>query len=270
MSQINPNPEQTGRRRRPPQRVEVVSVARLTPRLVSVSMRGPLEGFDDLAPTSHIKVFLPQPGQSEPDLPVFGEGGAEWPDGSSRPVVRSYTPRRYDPATQTLDVEFFIHGKGPASVWAARARPGDRLAIAGPGGRFSFDPPTERWWIAGDESALPAVGTLLDALPETAHAQVHLEVAGADDEMDLDSPADIEVVWHHRAVDGWGGELDYAARRANLDRGTRVWVAGEARAVRAIRRYLMTERGLPAALLVTRGYWRLGEADHPDHDYGED
>jgi hypothetical protein len=27
---------------------------------------------------------------------------------------------------------------------------------------------------------------------------------------------------------------------------------------------------IAASHLVTRGYWRSGEANHPDHDYGED
>jgi NADPH-dependent ferric siderophore reductase len=47
-------------------------------------------------------------------------------------------------------------------------------------------------------------------------------------------------------------------------------VACEAAAMRGIRRYLIAERHLPAASLVTRGYWRAGEQNHPDHDYGED
>ena len=40
--------------------------------------------------------------------------------------------------------------------------------------------------------------------------------------------------------------------------------------MRDIRRYFLAERHLPAASLVTRGYWRTGEQNHPDHDYGED
>lgn len=270
MSQVSADPSSGRRRRHPPKRVEVVSVTRVAPRLVSVSVRGPFEGFDDLAPTSHIKVFLPAPGQAELALPELGENGLVWPEGSARPFVRTYTPRRYDPATRTLDVEFVLHGEGPASTWAERARPGDRLAIAGPGGRFSLDRDVTRWWIAGDESALPAVGTLLDALPAGAEADVHLEVGGAEDEIGFDSAASVQVRWHHRRPGEWGQELAAAARQADLDGGTRVWVATEAGAVRAIRRHLLAERGLPASAVVTRGYWRLGEADHPDHDYGED
>ena len=36
------------------------------------------------------------------------------------------------------------------------------------------------------------------------------------------------------------------------------------------RRYFTRERGIPLGQLVTRGYWRAGEQNHPDHDYGDD
>jgi NADPH-dependent ferric siderophore reductase len=134
-----------------------------------------------------------------------------------------------------------------------------------------MDPAAERWWIAGDESAIPAVGTLLEALPDSAAAEVHLEVAGPDDEIELASPAKTTVSWHHRRTpDAWGAELDEAARGAAIAEGTRVWVACEAAAMRGIRGYLIGERRLPASSLVTRGYWRLGAVNHPDHDYGDD
>jgi NADPH-dependent ferric siderophore reductase len=50
----------------------------------------------------------------------------------------------------------------------------------------------------------------------------------------------------------------------------RVYVACEAGAMRRIRRHLLTERNLSRDHVVTRGYWRLGETDHPDGDYGQD
>ena len=109
-------------------------------------------------------------------MPIMTPEGRVWPEDQPRPIVRTYTPRAYDAETNTLEVQFLLHGEGPASEWAQRATPGDRLAIGGPGGRFSLDPSVERWWIAGDESALPAIGTLLDSLPASAAAEVHLEV----------------------------------------------------------------------------------------------
>ncbi|MEV6350040.1 siderophore-interacting protein [Actinoplanes sp. NPDC051851] len=261
-----------GRRRPPPQTVEVVRVERVTPRLVSVHLGGgDLSRFRDAAPTAHIKLFLPAPGQDAPVLPtVTPEGGRVWPEGAARPTVRTYTPRAYDPATGTLEVQFVLHGEGPASAWAERAVPGATLALGGPGGRFGADLDAPRWWIAGDESALPAVATLLDALPWAASARVHLEVDGPDDEIPLSSRADLTVSWHHRrSPDAFGEELYDAAASATITGGTQAWVACEASAMRRIRRRLL-DGGVPRESLVTRGYWRLGVADHPDHDHGED
>lgn len=246
-------------------------MSRIAPRLVSVWVRGDaLEGFTIDAPTGHIKVFLPLPGQTAPLLPEFLPEGEVVPD-DARPVVRTYTPRRFDSQSRTLEVQFVLHGVGPASEWAERVSVGDKLAVAGPGGRFSMEPAADHWWIAGDESAIPAVGTLLEALPDSASAEVHLEVTDADDEIELPGPAKTAIIWHHRRIpNAWGAELDEAARGADIPDGARVWVACEAAAMRGIRKHFLAERRLPASSLVTRGYWRLGEANHPDHDYGDD
>jgi NADPH-dependent ferric siderophore reductase len=248
-----------------------VSVSRIAPRLVSVWVTGEsLEGFQIPAPTSHVKVLLPLPGQDAPLLPEYLPEGQVVPE-DARPVVRTYTPRRFDAASRALEIQFVLHGVGPASEWAERVSVGDKLAVAGPGGRFTMDPAAEHWWIAGDESAIPAIATLLEALPAAATADVHVEVTDADDEIELSSPAKTAITWHHRRTPGaWGAELDAAARAADLADGTRIWVACEAAAMRGIRRYFTGERNLPASSLVTRGYWRLGTANHPDHDYGED
>jgi NADPH-dependent ferric siderophore reductase len=186
--------------------------------------------------------------------------------------MRTYTPRRYDPESNTLEVWFVLHGEGPAATWAAAAGPGDRAAIGGPGGRFAIDPVAAQWWIGGDESALPAIATLIEGLPETATATVHLEVAGAEAQVALPEHPGIKVTWHHRASagTGWGEELVAAVRESDLSPGTHVWVGCEAAAVRRIRGHLLNVRRLPRDHVTTRGYWRIGEANHPDHDYGED
>jgi NADPH-dependent ferric siderophore reductase len=260
------------RRRKPPRPVEVVSVSTMTPRLVSVLVRGEaLDGFRIDAPTSHVKVFLPADGQDAPVLPEQTPDGPAQPEGAQPPVVRTYTPVRFDEASKTLELQFVLHGVGPASEWAERAAPGNKLAIAGPGGRFTLDETAANWWLAADESAIPAVATLLAALPATAAADVHIEVADAADEIVFDSPAKTTVTWHHRRSPGaFGVELDEAARAAEIPAGARIWVACEASAMRGIRRHFTRERGLPPSAMVTRGYWRLGEANHPDHDYGDD
>ena len=244
----------------------------VSPRLISVLVTGDeLDGFAGAAPTSHLKVFLPADGEDAPNLPAPGPDGTPVPPDGPAPVVRTYTPRRYDQAAHTLEIQFLLHGTGPASDWAQRAKPGDKLAVAGPGGRFSLEPAADHWWLAADESAIPAVGTLLEALPETTAVDVHIEVDGPDDEVEFTAPAKTTISWHHRRrPDAFGVELLAVAHGASIPEGSRVWVACEAAAMRDIRRYLLTSRLLPSASLVTRGYWRAGEQNHPDHDYGED
>lgn len=228
-----------------------------------------LEGFGVEMPTQHIKVAFPFPGELEPRIPQPGPDGSPPPPDQPRPVIRTYTPRYYDPEARELTVDFVIHGEGPASEWAERARPGDRLAVAGPGGRFQLGLDPARYVVAGDESALPAIGTLLEALPPSAEANVFVEVVDEADHLDLAAPG--QLTWLHRGSGDTGGRLlEQALRDADLGREDRVWVACEAVVVRDIRRHLLVERGLDRGAILTRGYWRKGEANHPDHDYGED
>ena len=80
--------------------------------------------------------------------------------------------------------------------------------VAGPGGRFSLEPAADHWWLAADESAIPAVGTLLEALPETTTVDVHIEVDGPDDEIDFGGRAKAGITWHHRREPAaFGAEL---------------------------------------------------------------
>ena len=123
------------------------------------------------------------------------------------------------------------------------------------------------WVIGGDESAIPAIGTLLDALPDRATADVFIEAEDRDATMDTDDP----INWLRRSGSSAPGSLlEAALTTTDIPAGARVWVACEATAVRRIRRQLLEAGSVSPERLVTRGYWRAGEANHPDHDYGED
>ena len=238
--------------------VEVVDVQRLTPHMVSVSFTGEFDEFAINAPTQHVKIAFPSEGSHVVSVPTDG----------SRPLLRTYTPRRFDSAAQTLEVQFVIHGEGPASAWADRAVSGDRLALAGPGGRMPLALSSGPWVIAGDESAIPAIGTLLEALPDEVEPEVFIETRGSAIPV---TATDRAITWVSRSAgEGPGVLLERALSQVEVAPGTRVWVACEATAVRRIRHSLLESGTVAPALLVTRGYWRSGEANHPDHDYGED
>lgn len=259
-------------RRPPPRQVEVVATRRLTENLLAITFGGePLATFAEPVPTGHIKLFLPEADGALRVGVAGADGMVEWPDG--RPTMRTYTPRRFDADARTLEVWFVLHGDGPAAQWAAQAKVGDRAAIGGPGGRFAVDPLASTWWIGGDESALPAIAMLIEALPATASARLHLEAGSPRDVIDLPYHPGVDLTWHFRseAAAGQPGDLLVRAlREDDIAPTTTLWAGCEAAAVRRIRSHALGARALPAARVTTRGYWRLGASNHPDHDFGED
>ena len=127
--------------------------------------------------------------------------------------------------------------------------------------------------LIGDESALPAIETILESLPETARASVIAEVADVQEERPLGGKASGEIVWLHRRADNAanGSAIEAALRRIVPPApDTRVYVACEATAMRRIRQLLIGELGLPRSQVVGRGYWKQGAVNHPDSDYGDE
>ena len=255
------NPDNRPRRQR--YAATVQRVQRLTPRMLRVVFAGPaLAGFNWNGPAAHIKLIL----------------GTDSPE--QRAPSRTYTPRHFDAATHELTVDFVLHGAGPASNWAAQAQVGQPMLIAGPGRSYALDAQAQWLLVAGDESAIPAVATILEALPDGVRTEVLLEVNDAADEFAIAAQRpNVGIRWLHRAqpIIGHGGtaragvELLEAIRAFQQPAGSgRVYVACEADAMRRIRQHLLLERALPREWLTTRGYWKQGATDYPDRDYGED
>lgn len=245
-------------------RIQVIKVNRLTPHMVRVSFTGDdLAAFGWNGPAAHIKLIFPEDGQTEPTPPQ--------PDGPRPNTIRTYTPRRFDPAVPELDVDFVLHADGPASNWASQAQVGQVLIVAGPGPNYQIDPAADWFLLAGDDTALPAISSILEVLPATAKVYLLLEVADAQEEQDLQSAAQLDVTWLHRGSTQPDAVLEQALRDFQLPAGNgRVYVGSESGAMRRIRQHLLRERGLEASQIVTRGYWKLGDTNYTDHDYGTD
>lgn len=268
--------EQPARRRRPMptfHRATVAEASQLTPRMRRITLAGDdLAGYPNDGPGTHFKLVLPSPGQTGVPLPVPGPDGLEWPDG--RPAMRTYTPRHVDTAGRRLVVDFALHPHGgPATTWAASAGPGDNVVVTGGRGAYRIDPEAGFTVLAADETALPAVATILEDAPAGARVLLFAEVADAGEHLPFDTAADLSTTWLHRGDAGTGaGERAAAAVRdaAFPDGPGRFWVGLEAGAMRTVRRHLIGERGVPKDSVYTRAYWKYGTANHPDHDRGDE
>ncbi|MEQ3554090.1 siderophore-interacting protein [Pseudonocardia nematodicida] len=246
-----------------PRLLRVARTERVTPAMIRVTLTGEeLSGFPGHGPDRRIKMFFPVEGQERPAVPRASTGGPVWPAGEARPAIRTYTVRRFDPDVSEhgeLDVDFVVHaGHGPAAAWAETARPGAWVGVSEPGGRWEPDPAAEHHLVIGDESALPAVATVLETLA-SAHPAVPvravLEVADAGEEQDLPGRATVE--WVHRGSAPAGERLVTAVRAARLPDGRgQAWLSGESAAVRELRTHLLSERGFDRRAVYATGYWR--------------
>jgi NADPH-dependent ferric siderophore reductase len=242
----------------------VTGIERVTPRLIRVTFGGDeLADFGPPRPGAHVKLLFVPPGitWSPKDLEA------------PRPPSRTYTPRRFDRERRRLEIEFVLHGAGLAADWVAGAKVGDSLYVGGPGG--GYDAPAEPCDVVlvADDTAMPAAGTILEALPPGCRVTALCEIAGAADERPLSPIVPIAPVWLHTGGNGAvpGSRLERAIRSLDVaSPGARWWIACEAAAMRRIRQYLLRERRVDPACLHTRGYWKLGDTNYPDHDYGAD
>lgn len=251
--------------------LDVLRVADVTPGMRRVTLGGPglaahtatngypvaafrSEGFDD-----EFKIVLKHPDAPVAIGPTQADGLLNWPRDDPHMLIRTYTVRRWDPVAGELDVDFVRHGAGPATSWAYRVRPGERVQIAGP--KSSSPPPEGADWtlVAGDETALPAIGRWLEEWPPGARGQVFVEVERPEHRQDLPVPDGVTLTWLSRdgAEPGTTTLLFDAVRNAPWWEGTVfAWVAGETLGLTPIRRWLRNEKGLAKEQVDVTGYWR--------------
>ncbi|MEV4031730.1 siderophore-interacting protein [Streptomyces umbrinus] len=213
-------------------------------------------GFDD-----DLAFYFPYPGQRDPVLPVQGEAKLIVPK-DPRPLSRAYTVRRWDPEAGELDVDFVKHGVGAGTTWAYRTQPGDRIHLSGPSTSKAFPTGADWFLVAGDDTALPAIGRLLDELPPDARAQVFIEIAEDAHRQELRELPGVDVTWLVRpgATAGTESLLTETVRSAEWWSGQAfAWLAGEHTAVRDIRRHLVEDRGVPKEDIDFAGYWRRSQ-----------
>ncbi|WP_329080433.1 siderophore-interacting protein [Streptosporangium sp. NBC_01469] len=289
-------------------RAEVVRTARLSPSFLRVTFGGEdLAGFADKGFDQRIKVILPLPDGSITPLGDGDDWYQRWralPEELRNPI-RTYTARAVRPELRELDIDFVLHGEtGPASRWATRVSPGDRVVVVGPNAAYPGPVGGQEWappagashlLLAGDETAVPAIATIVESLSGSVRATALLEVPEAADALRLDVRPGVKVTWLPREGARHGDLLIPAVRDVlggltaepagaaspledvDVDEeilwevpeapessgggGLYAWLAGEAGMVKLLRRHLVQEAGVDRSSVAFMGYWRLGRSE---------
>jgi len=287
-------------------RTTVARINRLSPSFTRITLAGDdLEHFGTDGLDQRIKLIIPFADGTVTDVGQFDEnqGMMQWyrrwrelPDEQRNPI-RTYTIRSPRPVDREIDIDFALHGTdGPASAWATEASVGDPLFVVGPDSR-SEEPAGGIEWkpgkatsvlIAGDETAAPAICSIVESLPAHTVGEVCIEVPTDADALPLAAPDGVRVTWLARggaahgvrlsaAVHDWGRKRSAAAVAVELAEpdpdevlwevpdgvagGEYAWLAGEAGTITALRRHLVRDLGIDRRSIAFMGYWREGRAE---------
>ncbi len=235
-------------------RVTAERVVLVTPHMKRITIDGSgLLPFREGLPAQWLKVFVPG-----------GDGQAT--------TGRAYTVRRFDSVSKELELDFVLHGdNGPVSAWAALAKSGDSFEISAthPRSGFAIQGSAKQYLLFGDETALPAIGGILEALPAHARADVFVEVGEAGDEQIMETAAVVNLTWLHRKDGGQAASdnLEQAARAfGRPDENTVIWIAAESSVVKLLRKHASSKWGGDRSRLHAAGYWKRGQPDHKDDE----
>lgn len=210
----------------------------------------------------HCKLIFPQPGVADPQWPTLAANGMpQFPKGDQRLDIRTYTIRRISAQQGWFDVDFVLHeDAGPGSRWAAQAAAGQQIGLSGPGGRTAS--PAGWMLLAGDETALPAIARIGEALSADTTGVVMIEVQTPADHIPLAMPAGMTVQWLHRASAPAGtttllsDAIQACPIAADADRF--VWVGAEFSTAQTVRAWLRDTVGLGSKEQLVVAYWRRG------------
>lgn len=289
--------------------VRVAAITDPTPGFRRFTFSGDdLDRFGDPGWDQRIKVLLPAADGGYANMPTGEDWYARWRElpTAERPTIRTYTTRAVRPESAEVDIDMVVHEvQGPASAFIATAAVGDEIMLFGPNADFDgepggvdFVPPAEtaNYFLAGDETAAPAIAVMLADLPAASTGIAVIEVPTSADAAYFPSHPGIEVRAIGRDGRPHGEALIEATRRAiaelapqgepqeveeiDLDaellwevpRSAKggaalkrtslyAWLAGESSVVKLLRRHLVSERGIDRRTVAFMGYWRLGRAE---------
>ncbi|UJW64466.1 ABC transporter ATP-binding protein/permease [Mycobacteroides chelonae] len=221
----------------------VVGTSQVAPNCVRLTMSAPTL-FEDLlhTPAEWLRFWFPDP-----------EGGAT-------EHQRAYTIVSTDAEAGEFAIDVVIHEPaGPACRWAGAAQPGMTIPVVA-FGSARFEIPEDLragFLLIGDSASIPAINSILAALPADVDVEVYLERHSPDDEL-------IPLTEHPRRVLHWVDRTDETSLAGAIEArdwsNWYAWAGPEAGSLKHLRKRLKEQFGFPKADVHAAAYWTFGRA----------
>jgi len=219
----------------------VEQVAHIAPHCVRITMSSPTV-FEDvsLGPTAWLRFWFPDP------------------DGGKTEFQRAYTLVWADPDAGRFAVDVVLHEPaGPACAWASAAEPGMTIPVVSLGS-VKFEVPEELpagFLLIGDSASIPAINSIVAALPPDVDVEVYLERHCDEDEL-------IPLTEHPRRRLHWVNRTDDTSLAAAIEdrdwSNWSAWAGPEAGALKHLRKRLKDTFGFPKTEVKAQAYWTQG------------
>ena len=217
--------------------------------------------FTPSGPDEYFALIFPARPDQDLVLPDAGRinvrtGVAQIPE-AQRPEMRWYTVRALRPEAGEIDVDIVLHGDaGPGSRWALRAEPGDRVGFRAYGSSYRPTVTDGPRLFVADETAMPALYSVLESLTSTDGVTALLELPDASYDTPLAAGITPEIVLRGSGAPGSAA----LARLADLDlpKLGYAWACGETSLASGVRRHLVKNGLADRRSIMFSGYWKLG------------
>ncbi|BBX05501.1 ABC transporter ATP-binding protein/permease [Mycolicibacterium aichiense] len=219
----------------------VEQVEHIAPHCVRITMSSATL-FDDVdaGPTTWLRFWFPDPA------------------GGRTEFQRAYTIVWADATAGRFAIDVVLHEPaGPACTWASSAAPGMTIPAVSLGSA-PFVVPEELpagFLLIGDSASIPAINSILTALPPEVDVEVYLERHGDHDEL-------IPLAEHPRRRLHWVPRVDDTSLAAAIEdrdwSNWSAWAGPEAGALKHLRKRLKDAFGFPKTEVKAQAYWTQG------------
>jgi len=228
----------------------VYSSETITPNMQRITLHSDdLSGFSAESEGGYIKLLFNHSGGT--DLSSLGE--------DERPVMRTYTIRRFDYNSQCIDVDFVRHTTqdrqcGFAARWAMETQKGAVINIAGPGTIQNMNTDVDWYFMVADMTALPALSAKIRKLPVTAKGYAVIQVNSLEDIQTIAAPDGIEFRW----ITTENSLSEYVQKMVWRQGSASIWCACEFDSMRQLRHYFRNEKAIDRENIYISSYWKNG------------